>query len=84
MKRDAKAALMLTLEVGMTYDIAVLAKLLKTHGEKVGELSKQIHHNCRGSAEEVAKWDAQMLKRIRTLDAIVREIYDLTLKMERI
>lgn len=86
-KRDVQAGLMLVLEVGMVHDIARLTKLVKTHGQKVDELSDQIQSIEGGyplRAEERTKREQQIIKRIQTLNNIIREIHEMTKKMEKV
>lgn len=86
-KRDFQAGLLLTLEVGMVHDIARLTKLIKTHGLKVGELSDQIQDTFNAgmlSTEEAEKREKQFIKRIQALNALIREVHNLSKKMENV
>lgn len=86
-KRDVQAGLMLTLEVGMVHDIARLTKLVKTHGMKVAELSDQIQHTFLSgtlTSEESEKRERKFIQRIQDLNNIIRDIHEMTKKMEQV
>jgi len=86
-KRDVQACLMLTLNVGMTHDLANLAELSKTYGMKVSEIANQVSRTCAGgtlSPEEANKIEQQFIKRIQTLNLLMHEVRKLTKKMEKV